>query len=74
MKNFLLYLIKNHKFFKYGSNRYIGKFVYENYTPIFSDCRYGYRYKYSFKDKLYYPVAYIKYMIYRIKDYTEGMK
>jgi hypothetical protein len=57
----IMSIIENHKFFVRESKNYVGKPRLICHVTFWG-MQYTWENVYSFKDKLYYPIAYIKFM------------
>ena len=71
---FIKMLRVSHKFFVKQTPSYIAGHREPKYikTSGFSWVKYDYYYLLNFREKLYYPIAYCKFMFYCIKDYCNG--
>ena len=55
VKQMIKKLIESHRFFVKESRKFVGKNIFANYPGVFA-------YQYDLKDKIYWPIAYCKFM------------
>lgn len=68
-------IIELHRFFVKESRKFVGTWSNGPYEKILHPFTVYYgRYVYSFSQKLYYPIAYIKFMWYNIGDVRRAAK
>ena len=75
MKKILLCIFESHNFFIKESPKYVEKLECATITTgyftsiLHPFTQFGFRYKLTFKQWIYYPIAYIKFMYFQIKSF-----